>query len=414
MNFRNYDSTRDFEAVRRIWHEVGWNAIDREPDKKGLTAFLDPACSDAYVAEVHEAAECSVVMTDGTYRYLDETLPFAGVMGVTTSHVARKQGLAGRLTAHAIAQSVSKGAVMAGLGMFEQGFYNKLGFGSGSFEHLIQFDPAQLTVPNAPRPPRRLTVDDAAIMHACRLQRMPVHGAASFEPVGITQSEMLWTHGGFGLGYFDGSNGELSHYMWLSSEKLEYGPYTVDWMTYQTHDQLRELLGVLKGLGDQVPTIRMLQPSGIRLQDVLTEPIKERRVRRRSEFESGCAAMAYWQMRICDVAACLAATHINCDPVRFNLTLTDPITERLPEDAPWRGCSGDYTVTLGRDSSADSGHDSALPNMRASVNAFTRMWIGVDTATAIAFSDDLTAPPELLVELDRSLRLPSPHPDWEF
>jgi len=414
MNFRNYDPERDFEAVRRIWHETGWNELDRDLDKKGLAAYLDPACSDSYVAELHGAAECSVGMAHGSYRHIDSDIPFVGVMSVTTSHVARKQGFAGGLTAHAIAQAVAKGAAMAGLGIFEQGYYDKLGFGSGTFEQLIRFDPAQLNVPNASRPPRRLTVDDAAVMHAARLRRMPVHGAVSFDQEGITQARSYWARGGFGLGYFDGPNGELSHFIWMGSTDFEYGPYTVHWMAYETHDQLRELLGVLKGLGDQVVTISMLQPSGVRLQDLLIQPIKERLVRERSKFESSGDALAYWQMRICDLPACLAATHIECDPVRFNLTLTDPIESRLPENAPWRGCAGEYTVSLGRQSSAEPDHDPALPTMTASVNAFTRLWIGVDTASAIAFSDALDAPPELMTELDRKLRLPSPHVDWEF
>ena len=414
MTFRKYDATRDFDAVRRIWHEVGWNELDREPDKKGMAAFLDPACSDAYVADVQDSAECMVVMSPGSYRHLDATLPFAGVMGVTTSHIARKQGFAGRLTAHAVAQSVAKGAVIAGLGMFEQGYYNKLGFGSGTYEHLMQFDPAQLSVPNTTRPPRRLTAEDADVIHDNRTRRSPVHGQVQFDHPGITRSEMLWTRGGFGLGYYDGPNGELTHHMWLSSEKLEYGPYTVDWMVYETHEQLRELLGLLKGLGDQVPTIRMMQPPRVRIQDLLIEPIKERRVRRHSEYESGCIGMAYWQMRMCDIPACLAATSIDCEPVRFNVTLTDPIADRLPEHAPWRGCGGEYTVAIGRESSSAPGHDASLPTMHASVNAFTRLWIGVDSATSIAFSDDLDGPPELLAQLDRSLRLPSPYPDWQF
>jgi predicted acetyltransferase len=414
MTFRKYDHARDFEAARRIWHEVGWNEFDRDDDKKGLAAFLDPACSDAYVAEVHGEAECLVVNSTGMIRHGDAALPLAGVLGVTTSHVARKQGFASRLTAHAIAESAAKGAAVAGLGMFEQGFYNQLGFGSGSFEHLVRFDPSQLVVPNPKRPPRRLTVKDAEAVHASKLQRRPVHGQASFDHVGITQSEMYWTRNGFGLGYFDGPNGELTHHLWLSTEDFEYGPYKVEWAVYQTPDQFRELLGLLRGLGDQVASVGIMQPSGVRMQDLMREPIKERRVRRRSNYESGCSAMAYWQMRICDVPACLAATKVACEPVRFNLTLVDPIKNRLPEDAPWRGCGGDYTVTIGPESSAQPGHESGLQTMNATVNAFTRVWLGVDRASAIAFSDDLEAPETLLTQLDNGLRLPAPHTDWEF
>lgn len=414
MRFRNYDPERDFEAVRRIWHEVGWHDIELESDKKGLAAFLDVKCTSAFVAEHCSSAECVVVMSPGTLRHLDSTMPFAGVMGVTTSHIARKQGLAGRLTAHAVARSVASGAAVVGLGMFEQGFYNKLGFGSRSFEHAIAFDPVQLRIPNVTRPPRRLTTDDAPVIHANRMRRMPVHGAVGFAHEGITQSEMFWTRGGFGFGYFDGPDGELSHHLWLSSKDLDFGPYRVHWVVFETRDQLRELLGVLKGLGDQISLVRMTQPSGVRMQDILIEPMKERRVRRQSKYESDGASIANWQMRICDLFACLAETRIECATIRFNLALSDPIEDMLPDDATWRGCAGNYTVTLGADSFAESGHDPALVTMHSSVNAFTRLWLGVDTASTLAFSDDLSAPPELLDTLDRSLRLPAPHMDWEF
>ena len=69
-------------------------------------------------------------------RYLDETLPFSCITGVTTSRVARKLGLAGKLTAVAVAHEAADGAAVVGLGMFEQGFYNRLGFGNGKAKTL--------------------------------------------------------------------------------------------------------------------------------------------------------------------------------------------------------------------------------------------------------------------------------------
>ena len=122
-----------------------------------------------------------------------------------------------------------------------------------------------------------------------------------------------------------------------------------------------------------------------------------------------CAILDDYQdvsRRIADWSAIEGAAEIR--------VFTDPIADRLPEHAPWRGCGGEYTVAIGRESSSAPGHDASLPTMHASVNAFTRLWIGVDSATSIAFSDDLDGPPELLAQLDRSLRLPSPYPDWQF
>ena len=52
--------------------------------------------------------------------------------------------------------------------------------------------------------------------------------------------------------------------------------------------------------------------------------------------------------------------------------------------------------------------------LTASVNAFSRMWLGVRPATALNFTDDLSGPPELLEALDSLLRLPDPQPDWDF
>lgn len=414
MTFRPYNPSHDLEAARRIWYEVGWLDRDRENDVKGYGAFIDPACCDAYVAEIDGAAECLVAMASGQIRHLDTDLPLAGVMGVTTSHVARKQGFASRLTAHAIAQSVAKGAAVAGLGMFEQGYYNRLGFGSGSYEHHFHFDPMELQVPGQTRPPRRVTLADAAAVHVNRIGRLRTHGAVNFDHVGITESEMLWTRGGFGLGYYDGPKGELSHHVWLQTEDMEYGPVMVQWMVYHNNDELMELLGLLKGLGDQMLTVQMHQPPNLNLQDLLRQPIRERRVRHRSKYESACHALAFWQMRICDVPACLAATHVPGGTVQFNVRIHDPIASHLPEDAAWRGCSGDYTVTIGPESSAVDGHKNGLPLLDASLNAFTRLWLGVANATTLNRTDHLNAPPELLAQLDNTLRLPQPFTNWEF
>jgi len=55
-----------------------------------------------------------------------------------------------------------------------------------------------------------------------------------------------------------------------------------------------------------------------------------------------------------------------------------------------------------------------LPTLEATVNAFTRLWLGVQPASGLAITDDIAGPPELLAALDRRLRLPAPHMDWNL
>ncbi len=415
VSFRPYDAGRDRDAVHRIWRETGWLESGQE---QSLDLFLE--ANRCRVAEVNGAAECLVTTAPGTVRHLDADLPMSCVTAVTTSRVARKQGFAARLTAAAIAADAADGADVSVLGMFEQGFYNRLGFGTGGYEHIVTFNPATLRIdgPGAPRVPRRITRDDWAMVHASRLSRGRSHGACNLEPAGLTRSEMLKFPSSFGLGYTDGPNGELTHHLWCwipgGQGDAEYGPYKVEWIAWQTREQLLELLGLLKNLGDQLLAMRLREPAGIQLQDLFDKPFSQWGMSSQSKYECRVKAIAYWQMRICDLGRCLAQTHLRTGEARFNLQLTDPIEHFLPEDAPWRGMSGDYVVTLGASSGAEAGHDKSLPTLSATVNAFSRLWLGVRPASGLAITDDLEGPADLLEQLDHVLRLPDPKPDWDF
>jgi hypothetical protein len=107
-------------------------------------------------------------------------------------------------------------------------------------------------------------------------------------------------------------------------------------------------------------------------------------------------------------------THLEDGEVSFNLILKDPIENIIPGDESWRGISGEYVITLGKESFAEKGKREILPTLEATVNAFTRMWLGVKPATSLAMTDDIAGPQELLEDLDRVLRLPQPHLDWDF
>lgn len=412
MTFRTYDHERDVDAARRIWREVGWLTSD---DTSQIDAFL--TSSRGHVAELGGAPECLVLTQPGTVRYLDRDLPLGIVAAVTTSLIARKQRLGGRLTARAIAHDVEKGAAVSALGMFEQGYYDKLGFGSGAYSHRVALQTSGLRVPRAGRPPRRLSADDYEAMHASRLARRRGHGACTIDTPLATRSDVHEDGpGGFGLGFFDGPGGELSHHMWIHPRgNVENGPYYVYWTAWQTPEQFLELMGVLRNLDDQIPLMYVWESNGIQLQDLGSHPVRDRVVSTGSKYDARMTAFAWWQMRINDVPACVAATTLPvADAVRFNLRLTDPIESSIDEGAPWRGVAGDYVVTFGSESAATPGSDAALPTLEASVNAFTRLWLGVRPASALAMTSELTAPSELLSALDRTLRLPSPNPDWMF
>ena len=257
-------------------------------------------------------------------------------------------------------------------------------------------------------------MDDWQAVHASRLARLRGHGACNLAASENTRAEMMWDSNGFGFGYSDGPHGELTHHLWCSAEDAENGPYEIKWMAYQTREQFLELLALIKSLEDQVRLVKLCEPPGIQLQDLLRKPLKMCQVSEQSKYETKILARAHWQVRLCDLAGCLEHTHLVGEEVRFNLVLTDPIERFLEDDAPWRGVAGNYVVTLGPTSVAEPGDNAALPTLNASVGAFTRLWLGVRSATRLAWTDALAGPQELLGRLDRVLRLPEPKPDWEF
>lgn len=412
MNYRKYIPRKDREAVLRIFREVEW--IDKEKNKqkeKIINSYIE-SCQ-ALVADIRGTAECLAITIPGTIRYLEEDLSFCGVSGVITSRIARKQGLATQLTAQAIARAADDGALVAGLGIFEQGFYNKLGFGTGPYEHWVSFDPAGLKIENRHRVPYRLAAEDWKAVHSSRLSRMKHHGLCNLLPPEESQLAMAETKNGFGLGYFDGKKGELTHHLWISG-KGEHGPYHIYWMAYQNYEQFLELMSVLKSLSDQVHTVRLREPPGIQIQDILLKPFKYREITKHTNFESSMVSSAYWQMRILDLNGCIKKTHLSEKGIKFNLKLYDPINKYLEQGKKWQGADGDYIVSLGESSSIENGTSKVLPTLTSEVGAFTRLWLGVRPATSLTVTDELSGPEKLLEELDYIFRLPEPKTDWDF
>jgi hypothetical protein len=410
MICRDYNPAKDKDAVYRVLREVGW----LEPGKE-QPFDLVLECGRTLVAEVEGAAECLVATAPGSMRYLGEEMPFVEVTLVATSRIARRQGLAQRVVAAALAADAAEGALLARVCVFDQGFYNRVGFGPGSYEHTFFFDPATLRVDVRPRVPRRLTAEDVELVHASRLSRRRGHGGVNYPAVQLSEVEMrYWTDKGFGLGYCDGPSGELTHHFWCSAENVEHGPYNISWMAFQSREQFLELMALIKSLGDQIALVRMREPQGVQLQDLLDRPFRQHFITEKARYENRAAAYAFWQVRMLDVPACISRTRLDCADLRFNLRLTDPAEELLKPNSVWRGAAGDYVVTFGGSCEAETGSDVSLPTLTASVNAFTRLWLGVGRATGLAFTDDLKGPAELLEALDSALRLPEPRPGWDF
>jgi len=409
MRFREYDPDADRAAAHRIWREIGWMGATGE---ELLDLYFTGGRT--WVAELEGEPECLAQMMSASVRYLEEEVPAAVLAVVATSHVARQRGLAKGLIAHLLALDAADGALLSIVGHFDQGFYNRLGFGTGSYDVVFEFDPATLTVSDRARTPRRFTRDDWAMLHAAHLARRPVHGRCNYSSPVHFRVEMRHRKNCFGLGYCDTPDGSPSHCLWLDADNMNEGPYRVEWMVFHTPEQFRELMALLRSFGDQVRLIHLQEPPGLQFQDLLSRPLRQRSITRRSSFENAAHAVGGWQVRLLDLSAALARTHLPGAPVRFNLVLHDPIADLLDDSAPWRGIGGEYVVDFGEESGAAPGSAAALPTLTASVNAFSRMWFGVRAASDLAYTDELSGPRGLLQQLDETLRLPQPNPDCEL
>jgi len=408
MKYREYDVKKDKDAVYRMLNECGW-VHDKKKDKY-LNQFLPKA--NSLIGEIDGEAEVMALSSNGTINYLDEKLDFAAVTGVTVSMLARKQGLAGRLTATRQALDAEKGAEMGGLCIFDQGYYNKLGYGNGNYDRIVAFTPSSLTIDRKVKIPTRLTEKDYKKIHRSRKNRMLCHGAVTL-PEYATKAEMGKVEKNVGFGYFN-DKGELTHHVWFTGKGKEQGPLWILWMAYQNLDQLMDLLAFLKSFEEQIVMIRMVEPPKIHMQDFINRPYHVKSITRKSEHENLIYSTAYWQLRILDLHKCMKKTHLNCEDLEFNLQLSDPIDKFLGDEIKWRGIAGDYMIKFGKNSSAKKGSVKGLPTLKASVGAFTRLWYGIIPASAMVYSDGIEAPEELLKALDKALVLPEAHIDWGF
>ncbi len=406
MDIRPFDPKEDIRAVERIWYECGW--VENETQAGFVKDFL--SVGNCIVGCLDGTPECQVHIVPGTINHLDQPLKLCAVTAVTTSRIARKQGFARVMTAQQLARGAAEGAEVAALGMFDQGFYDQVGFGTGAYEHTIRFDPTTLLVDVPFRVPSRLSEDSWADVHSAMVGRLKHHGAVVLNPPIIMKGELGWHDNGFGLGYYEGKT--LTHFFW-GEAKDEHGPYEISFMAYRSIDELKELLALIKSLGDQVSSFVLQEPAHLQLQTLLKQPFRNRRNTARSTFENVHRSAAWWQVRLLDVPACLDRFSWPGEAFEFNLALTDPVAAFLDGDG-WNGVGGEYVVRIGERSGAQSGARTGLPTLSASINTFSRLFFGIASATEQIAVEDFDAPPELVRQLDAAFCLPRMTTSWDF
>lgn len=409
MRVESYDSKLHLESCTRIWREVSWL-----PDwPTGVAAmeryFRENPC---LVAEIDGEVEGMAVAVPGTLRHLESGIPFLAVTSVTVGNAGRKRGLGTLVTGEATARGASEGCLVAGLGIFEQGYYNRLGYGNGPYNRIVTFCPSDLPR-DLPYPERvcRLGHENLEEVYGNVCGRMPCHGQATLGK-SFYDAELQWESKSVGLGCRD-TDGLLTHHVWYTPSG-ERGPHRVSWLCYRSGRELLELLGLIRSLGDQVDLMTMEEPPHIQFQDLMKTPMRSMRMLAGDGKRVGMRAFSYTQARILDLPGVLAKTSLPRGEVAFNLSINDPISGIISDRYGWKGCAGDYTVVLGPQCSAETGHTRGLDGMSAGIGAFTRLWLGVRPPSVLALTDEIKAPGRLLQGLDELLRLPEPRFNCDF
>lgn len=410
VTFRKFNARKDKKSAYRIWQECGWVSKEkRETDT--LDLFIK--ASSVWVADINGSAEALSFAVPAHFNHTGTELNMAAINAVTTSRIARNVGSASGTLTRLLAEQAAAGAQLSGLGIFEQGFYDRFGYGNGPYELWVRFDPAWLRDLGRPPIPERLGPKDWAEIHTARHARRKKHGAVDLLPPEITRCEMQWNENSFGLGYRE--NGKLSHFFVAHYDggAGEQGPYFIDWIVYRNLEQYRDLLALIRGLGDQVRHVRMREPRDIQLQSLMQKPFQLYHLTQESKNAFRMNALAYWQLRILDLPGCISALKAGA-PLEFNLTVTDPVANLMPEASPWTGCGGEYTVRLGPSSNLVSGHTDGLPGLTTGIGDLTRFWMGAATAEVLSTLGSFRGPESLIHALDQTLSVPVPDPDWDF
>lgn len=412
-----FDVERDMADVLQIWREAGWSdGTDRQEQQ--IEAFFRAAEDRSLVGRLRGRAESAVHGSLGSLRYRHAEVPLGAVTAVTTSRVARKLGLATRLTARLLADLADRGAAVALLGMFEQGFYDRLGFGTGPYEHFVFVYPGALRVPAPYRSPERLRLDeDLPEIHRAFERRHRGHGGVVLGDQRLTSAGLQVDYETRLFGYR--TDGELTHFLVLASDG-EHGPDKIIQWAYRTPDQCLELLRLAQEWGDQVDLVRFTEPAWLQAQDLMVDPGAEERRTRGGPAPVRVVADAWWQIRILDLDTCFGVLPKPATDLEFVLELDDPVGDhfgdRHRDGSSWSGTAGRWRISLGPSGArVEAGAGSSGPVISTTVGALSRWWLGVLPASSLVLIDQMQGPDELVAELDAlTADLPRPQPGWDF
>ena len=409
MKIRNYNHKKDFDNCFRIWNECGWITKD---DKNALE--LELTSFGGKVAEIDNQVEALVISTRGDMKYMEKDIKLSVITGVTTSLIARKKGIAGKLTSKKLADDAEKGMAVSGLTIFEQGFYDKLGFSNIGYNNIVKFTPSSLNVEIKNKNYKRFSVKDYKNIHDYRINRKRFHGSCNL-PEAYTNAELNYKSDEILILGFENNN-EIRHHICLRGKGKESGPFRVSWMSYQNYNEFTELLGILKSFEDQIKLVTLKEPPNIQFQDFLKNPISYSSLTKEGKYENIIRAFSYYQFRILDLKKCIEAVKIPEVDFSFNLSIKDPIEKYLQNlNTDWRGIGGEYKVHVGKNSFVENGHDDNLGTLKTNVNAFTRWWIGAQKPDIIGVNDLFEANTDLLKKLEYTSKfIPKPNPDWGF
>ena len=390
------------EKVIFLLKEAGW--LERDSDRDAFISYLNRQGASTVVAAVDSKIEgLAVAEHNASMNYMFQTVNLTVIDTVCASGVSRGMGVASMLVARQLANAADNGLHLASLGVFDQGFYDRLGFGSCIAEPLFCFDPLQLICKQERRTPERLGEDNFLEIYECLLNGVEAHGV-----VRISNPEWLKLQlkkdniSSFG---FRNKCGKLTHF--ISIKEISKIAIGVVFCSFSCSEEFFDLLSLLRSFGDQIYSIYMTSPPKINLSDCLLRPTRFDKTQKRDK--TTCRVRT--QFRILDLFECIEKVKLpSSEKVSFNLRISDPLTDYLSEgggiNCDWRGVSGEYVIHLGEESFAERGRDNTLEYMEASISAFTRLWLGVAQASTLCFTDEMSAPAKLLSKLDRYWVLP--------
>ena len=412
-----FDFERDMGDVLQTWSETGWFEGEERQEKQ-IRAFFEANDGRSVVGQIAGRTESVTHRTLGFMRYDQSEIPAGGITAVTTSRIARKRGLASRGTARSVAHLGDEGAAVALLGMFEQGFYDRFGFGVGPYENEVYVYPGALNVPVDYRTPERFDLEeDIEEVHAAMVTRYLPHGGLVIGGERSTSAGLQIDDEVRVFGYR--TDGAISHFVAVTS-KGEHGPDRIIQWAYATQTQCLELLRMVQEWGDQVDLVRFTEPRWMQAQDLIVHPGHEFRRTGGSKAESRIDADAWWQLRILDLQTCIRAMRPSDEAFSVSVQVSDPIDRHLRDggyEGSWTSLEGTWNLRFGETNRAEriEGIAPGDADVVTSVGALSRWWFGVVPASTLAVLGEIEADPDVLTSLDRlTAHLPKPQIGWDL